>query len=169
MIAFRFLLVGTVLSAGCASTPKEKILRDMVVASSLGALAGLQKSDNQNAYATMYSGVGAALAAGIGLFVYDPDRETAKYKKESETLKKELDEAFSPKVETYLPGTLAGKIPPKYRQFINPGEWKIISVDQWVEDGENRIIHQDQVMELTPPSLKPGQNPNKQKNNPTKE
>ena len=43
--------------------------------------------------------------------------------------------------------------------MINPGEWKIYALDQWIEAGENQLIHQDKIMELIPPSLVPVQLP----------
>ena len=45
--------------------------------------------------------------------------------------------------------------------MINPGEWKIYALDQWIEDSENKLIHQDKMMELIPPSLIPAQLPMK--------
>ncbi|MFN9066691.1 MAG: hypothetical protein ACK5V3_05640, partial [Bdellovibrionales bacterium] len=90
----------------------------------------------------------------------DPDLEIEKYKNQTTSLRKQLDELTNPVLEKQLPGTLSGKVPDKYKNLIEPGEWRIYSINQWIEDGENRLIHQDKVMELIPPSLKPVALPN---------
>lgn len=148
-----------ILGAGCATTPKQKILRDMAIAGVVGAVLGQQANSNKDAYSLMYGGVLSASAAVTGLFVYDPGKDAKKYREEAEKLKKQLEEVFSPKLETQTPGTLGGRVPGKYKNMISPGEWRIYAIDQWVEEGENRLIHQDKIMELIPPALRPIQNP----------
>lgn len=154
-----FILSSVVFASCATNSSRERIIRDMVIAGAVGAVVGYQKDSNPMANATMYAGVAASSAALLDLYLFDPDKETAKYKKESEDLRRQLDEAFSPKLETQMPGTLSGKVPDKYKSLITPGEWKIYAVDTWIEDGENRLIHQDKMMELIPPTLKPNQNP----------
>jgi len=143
--------------AGCATTPTQKILRDMAIAAGVGVLVAQQKQDNRAAYSMMYGGVSAAGAAVAGLYIYDPEGKTKQLERENADLRAKADEAFGPRLEASVPGTMGGRIPDKYRRLVSPGEWRVYAIDQWAEDGENRIIHQDKIMELIPPSLLPAQ------------
>lgn len=141
---------------GCAITSvKNKLYRDMVIGAAIGAIAAQQKNDNKPAYTTMYSGIGAAIGAVVSVNLNDPDSENLKLKNQIAKFEADLDASLRPKLEFTSSGMMNSKIPDKYKTMINPGEWRVYRLDQWVEDGENRIIHQDKIMELTPPSLKP--------------
>lgn len=154
----KILLFQTLLFASACSTTREKILRDMAVASAVGVVLGQQQEFHKDANSLMYAGVFSAATAAAGLYLYDPDNQIKIAKTETEELRKKLDQDMQPVLESQTPGTLNGKIPKNYRAMIQPGAWKVYALDQWVEDGENRIIHQDKVMELIPPTLIPIQN-----------
>lgn len=161
----KLIIPFTLMCVGCATTSREKILQNMAIAAVSGYVAGQQKGDHKSSYSVMYAGLGASAAAVGSLYYYNIDDENKKLRDETKKLKDELDQVLSPKLERHTPGTMAGKIPDKYRNLISPGEWRVYAIDQWVEDGENRIIHQDKIMELIPPTLKPGAFPAKSKEN----
>lgn len=145
----------SLFASACATTSGEKIFRNMVVAGAIGAAVGASKEEFKTSHAVMYGSSAAAIAAALSLWVYDPDKEINEAKKQAEFYKSQLD-SFDPKrVETR--SSLGGKIPDKYKNLILPGELNISQIDQWVDDGENRLIHQDQIVELLPPSLRPFQ------------
>lgn len=153
----KFLLVALMgLASGCTTT-KEKVFRDMALAGAAGLALGQNEDRYKNANSLLYASSFAAGAAVISLFINDPDKETERLRAEKSRLQADLDQAFNPTLTSELPGTLNGKIPEKYKGLIQPGEWKVYALDQWIEDGENRLIHQDKIMELIPPSLKPKQ------------
>ncbi len=158
MIVFKIFFLSSVFVClnGCAiSSVKNKLYRDMVIGAAIGAIAAQQKNENKAAYTTMYSGIGAALGAVVSVNLNDPDSENLKLKNQISKFEADLEASLRPKLEFTSSGMMNSKIPDKYKTMINPGEWRVYRLDQWVEDGENRIIHQDRMMELTPPSLKP--------------
>lgn len=153
-----FVLVPLLLSAGCAHTPKEKVFQNMLIAGATGVVLGQQKEDYKTTYSTMYGGVAAAVAGAVTLYLNDPDKESEKLREEIRVLKTQMDQIGEPRLATQTPATFGAKVPSKYRSMINPGEWRVYEINQWVEDGENRLLHQDKIMELIPPSLKPSSN-----------
>ena len=143
------------LCLSCATTPRQKVLRDMGIAAVLGYSLGQQKDIDKNSYSTAYAFTGAVIAEVIGLLAYDFHEKENLLLKENEKLKLKLDEALNPILVNSGPGTLSGKIPEKYQSLVNPGEWKIFKTDKWIEEDENVLVHQDKIMQLVPPSLKP--------------
>ncbi|RYZ93195.1 MAG: hypothetical protein EOP06_01865 [Proteobacteria bacterium] len=151
-----FFITSALMTSGCATTKTERIIRDMVIAGAVGVAIAQQRDSNRIAYSTMYGSMGAAGAAAIGLYVHNPEGESKRLERENTYLKAKLNQEVVPRLEQTTPATFAGRIPDKYSRLVNPGQWRIYSIDQWAEDGENRIIHQDKIMELIPPSLIPG-------------
>jgi hypothetical protein len=149
-------LIGLLLfTSGCASTSKGRIYQSMAAGALIGAMHGYSKPENKDAYALMWSGVGAAVAGAIALHHFDPGQDVERLKAETSRLQEELDRINSPRIEAKSSAFFGNRVPEKYRDLINPGEWRVSQIDQWVEDDENRLIHQDLVMELVPPSLNP--------------
>lgn len=153
-----FFIAGLLILGGCASTPKQKIIQNMVIAGVIGAAVGYQKSEYKNTHALMYGGLAASGAGIVSAYYSDLDSDSAKMRDENLRLKSELDELQAPMILAAAPATFSGKIPDRYRKLVNPGEWTVADIDQWIDDGENRLIHQDKIMELIPPSLRPVQN-----------
>lgn len=143
------------LITGCAHTPKEKVFQNMLIAGAAGIALGQQKSEYKTTYSTMYGGTAAALAGAITLYLNDPDKEANKLREELQLLKKQMDLMAEPKLKAQSPAMFGAKVPDKYKAMISPGEWRIYETDLWLEDGENRMVHQDKIMELIPPTLRP--------------
>lgn len=154
----RKLVVNSVLFAcltGCASSPRTKIYQAMAAGALTGALYGLSKTSDQEAYALMWSGVGASVAGAVAVHYFSSDADVDHLQAETQRLQSELDRINSPRVEVKSSAFFGGKVPEKYQALINPGEWRVSRIDQWIEDDDNRLVHQDLVMDLTPPSLNP--------------
>jgi len=143
------------IATGCASSTKGRVFQNMLIAGATGVLMGQQKEDYKTTYSTMYGGVAAAVAGAVTLYMNDPDKEADKLREEIRVLKTQMDQIGEPRLATQTPATFGAQVPNKYRAMINPGEWRVYEINQWVEDGENRLLHQDKIMELIPPSLKP--------------
>lgn len=155
-----WLVLVLLFATGCStftSTTKGRVYRDMAIAGALGAALGQNEARYKNANSGLYAGSFAATAAVVSLLINDPDKTNTHLKEENAKLRSELDQISNPTEVAVHPGTLSGKIPEKYKDLVQPGEWKIYAIDQWIEDGENRLIHQDKMMELIPPALKPKQ------------
>lgn len=155
------LISAALIVAGCASTYRSKTYQSMAVGAAVGALYGMSKPKDQGAYATMYSAAGGTAGAIYSLLVFDPDAEIEKQKSEITRLRDDMDQLSNPKVERQTTALFGNRVPEKYKALINPGEWKVSKLDTWVEDDENRLIHQDLLMELVPPSLIPISKPTK--------
>lgn len=160
------LCVGMLLLTGCASSFKKQFYQSMAAGAAAGALYGASKPENRSAYMTMWAGVGAAAGAAFAVYQNDPDEEANRLRAETARVKAELDRLHDPKIEAQTSAFFGSKVPEKYRALINPGEWRVSKIDQWVEDDENRLIHQDLVMELVPPSLNPVSRPTQKKEKP---
>lgn len=147
--------------SGCATSMATKTLRNMAIAGAAGAIIGSQQPAYKSTQAALLAGIGASVVGAGTLLMLD--QESRDLTKENERLRAELDAAFEPKAEAATPGTMNAKVPAKYQNLISPGEWRVYQIDEWVEDGENRMIHQDKVMELIPPSLRPYVKPTRPK------
>ncbi|MFZ3231728.1 MAG: hypothetical protein WA160_16085 [Pseudobdellovibrio sp.] len=145
-----------IVLTGCSSLSfKEKILTNTLVASAAGYVIGQSEKEHKKEYSIMYAGIASGIAAIATTYISDPDRENVRLRNEMAKMQSDFDAALKPKLESSSSGLMNSKIPEKYKSMINPGEWKVYSLDQWTEDNENRLIHQDKMMELIPPSLKP--------------
>ena len=151
LIFLLFLL----FNLGCATSQKGKIVEWSAAGLATGVVYGSTRQDFKDKNAMMYGAVGAAVGAIAGLYYFDPDKNFERLTDENKRLRQDLDLVQIPKVIAETPATFNTKIPEKYKKLINPGEWRISELDQWIEEGENRLIHQDKIMELIPPSLKP--------------
>lgn len=160
MNAFKTFTISLVLFiSSCATTNREKIIQNIVIASAIGFAVGASHESNKLANGMLYGGVSGSVAGLATTYFSDVDSQNTKLHQENTNLKAELDKIYSPMLVQQTDGFLNSKIPEKYKNMINPGEWKVYALDQWVDDGENRLIHQDKIMELTPPSLTPAQLP----------
>lgn len=151
-----FLISVALLSlTACAGTPREKTLSLMLSGVATGAAYGASRAEMKRENAFIFGGSLGLLAAGFGLTVFNDDERVANLEKASELLKMELEKKSKGTLIKELPATFSAKIPKQYLPLVRPGSWKVLEIDQWVEDGENRLIHQDKVMELVPPTLSP--------------
>lgn len=150
-----WLCLALCLLAGCATTNSGKTLQTMAIAGAAGVLYGLSRAEHREQNAALFGGIAAAGVGAAGLMIWNTDKESERFRLEAQTLSEELDRIRAPRHILESPATFGAKIPAKYRSLVQPGSWRVSEIDQWVEDGENRLIHQGLVMELVPPSLNP--------------
>jgi len=112
--------------------------------------------------AAYFGAVGAAVAGAAGLFIFDEQRRADELERESNVMRKELaafrDEGGPSKEPQLLYETSApfGKeIPAEYQGLVRPGHWSVYRLNQWVNQGEGTVIHQDRMVKLVPPQLTP--------------
>lgn len=152
-----FVVTALTLSS-CASTPKNKLVTNVLIGVAAGYAIGSMNKNNSVAFGLLYGGMGGTAAALGTAYLTDFDRDNKRLASENEKLRKDLEAITAPKTVYQSPAMFNSKVPDKYKQLIQPGEWRISEIDQWVEESENRIIHQDKIMELIPPSLKTNTN-----------
>lgn len=152
----KLLLIHFCLLSSCANqTFKQQIVTNMAIGAAVGLLVGAGEKDYKKEHAIMYAGIASSGASLATIYLSNSDSEADRLRAQIAKIQTDFDAATNPQIEASSTGLLSSKIPEKYKSMINPGEWKIYSLDQWIEDGENRLIHQDKMMELNPPSLKP--------------
>lgn len=149
-------LIGMLSSCSTTNT-RNTILRDIAIGAAVGALVGQTKSENKEAYTTMYVGMGAA-AAGTASAIFNISDED-KMKKENEQLKTQLqkfEKQFQPQLVQQGNSLFTSPIPKEVSALVEPGEWKRYKMDQWVQDPnqQNTWYRQVEMFEIIPPVAK---------------
>lgn len=148
---------------GCATSIKGKVFQNALIAGTAGAVYGNSLETYKTTHAAMYGGLAAAVTAIATVYYLDPDQEVEKARKTTTKLRDELDDfengysGTSKRSHSSFNGPAISsfdKLPEEYRRMINPGQWSISEIDQWIDGGEGRIIHQDKMLELKPATLK---------------
>lgn len=152
------ILSSILVFSGCATTIKGQTVEWSAIGAGIGAGYGYSRSEYKDKNAMMFAAIGAAAGALLSIYRQDPDQKISKLNEENLKLKKDIESFTNPKTVYQSPAMFNSKVPDKYKRLIQPGEWRISEIDQWVEESENRLIHQDKIMELIPPSLKTNSN-----------
>ena len=139
---------------GCATTSKDKILRNTLIAAGSGAAYGYNRQNYPISNAALYGATAAALTGIASLYLYDPDKETQKLKQETALLKEKIDQFEKPTLIDQGNSLFKSPFPPSLSKLVQPGEWKRYRIDQWVQDPNNQNIwiKQVEMYEIIPPS-----------------
>ncbi|MCB0349269.1 MAG: hypothetical protein KDD37_10570 [Bdellovibrionales bacterium] len=154
-------LVLTALCVSCSSlTPKEKGLVIIGSASLIGGVVGAASApegESKGSHAGLWAGIAGTIA---GLYVLNTNSDIEKINrisKENQMLKDSLDAKVNgPKtLQAEGAGLLGAKLPEKVKGLVQPGGWKLYKIDRWVRDesNENVFVHQDQELQIIPPSI----------------
>lgn len=151
----------SLISSGCASTMKEKITRNTLIASAIGAGVGSTREVYKSSHALMYGATLGLITALVSVYYYDPDKEIEEYKRKSKELAKSMDEfatestGYPSKRPAYSGPALNNPqaLPEKYRHLIIQGEWVLKQIDEWEQLDEHRKIHKTELLELIPPKF----------------
>jgi hypothetical protein len=143
----------SLISSGCASTMKEKITRNTLIASAIGAGVGSTREVYKSSHALMYGATAGLLTAAVSLYYYDPDKENEGLKRETATLKAKLDQFENPILLDSGKSLFKSQIPGELSKLVNPGSWKHFSLNQWIQDPNNPNvwIKQVEMYEILPP------------------
>ncbi len=145
------------LTSCSLSSTRNKVLRDMALGATAGALIAASKEEHRAAYTTMYAGVGAAAAGAVSIYVNASDDENLK--QQNENLKTKLDQ-FQKRLEPQLVqngnSLFSAPLPKEVSSLVEPGEWKRYKMDQWVQDPNqpNTWYRQVEMFEMIPPTAK---------------
>ena len=139
---------------GCATTMKEKIVRNTLLAGAAGVAVGSTKEQYKSSHELMYSATAAVLVALASVYYYDPDREIEAYKKETESLKSKLDQVAKPTLIEQGSSLFKAQVPSSLSKLVQLGEWKHYKMDEWVQDANNPNLwlRQVEMYEVMPPS-----------------
>lgn len=154
MRAIYFLTLISTLQ-GCASSEyQKKIYKNMALSGLVGVVVGQTHDDYRKTHSSIYGAAGAALGALLTVYFEDPEKETKRLKEEVELLRQANGVDSPPRKVAQKAFNFGEEVSQEYQKLITPGEWRIYEVDRWKEEGENRLVHEDKVMELVPPALK---------------
>ena len=139
---------------GCATTHKEKIIRNSLLAASTGVAYGVTQDEFKTQHALMYGATAGLITAAVSLYYYDPEKEAESLKKETAALKAKLDEFKNPVLLNQGSTLFSSQIPGELSKFVQPGSWKHYSLNQWIQDPNNQNIwiKQTEMYEIIPPS-----------------
>lgn len=145
------------MTVGCATSTRNKVLRDMAIGAAAGALVAQTKTDYRMTYTAMYAGTGAAIAGAISTYVNVSKDEELQM--ENQQLKTKLDhfqKQLQPQVIQQGNSLFSSPIPKEVAGLVEPGEWKRYKLDQWVQDPNqsNTWYRQVEMFEIIPPVSK---------------
>jgi hypothetical protein len=69
---------------GCAMTPKEKILKNMLIGAATGIVIGQMKSENKTGYSLLYAGAISSIAGAGSVWYSDLDEDSERIIKENQ-------------------------------------------------------------------------------------
>ncbi len=145
------------LTVGCATSTRNKVLRDMAIGAAAGALVAQTKSDYRMSYTAMYAGAGAAIAGAVSAYMNVAKEDDLQI--ENQQLKTKLDhfqKQLQPQLVQQGSSLFASPLPKEMAGLVEPGEWKRYKMDQWVQDPNqsNTWYRQVEMFEIIPPVSK---------------
>lgn len=145
------------MTVGCATSTRNKVLRDMAIGAAAGALVAQTKTDYRMTYTAMYAGAGAAIAGVISTYLNVSKDEELQM--ENQQLKTKLDhfqKQLQPQLIQQGNSLFSSPIPKEVAGLVEPGEWKRYKLDQWVQDPNqsNTWYRQVEMFEIIPPVSK---------------
>lgn len=154
------------LLTGCASmSHKEKTIAAMAGAAIIVGTIDANIGENRHTLDAHSVAVGATAAAVTGiasLFYFNDEAKQIESERKLQVAEKEIealrDQAgLSPKLVSETQSTLDGSLPSEYQKLIEPGKSQVYRLNQWINQGENVLIHQDKMVKMIPAQLKPNQ------------
>lgn len=152
------ILIGSLLLfCSCATTTREKVLRDMALGTAAGVLLAQTKSNNKVGYSVVYGALGAAGAAVISTyFNVKNDDDLLRQNKELKEQVERFEKDLQPKLIQEGKSLFNSPLPKEVSSLVEPGEWKRYKLDQWVQDPNqsNTWYRQVEMFEIIPPVSK---------------
>jgi hypothetical protein len=149
------------MCCGCATmSNRSKTLVGMaaggVVAGIIGSITA-PETDNALAHGALWGAAGAATMGAVGLFVFDEQKRSSEMERKAILLEKEVNSFRQGENDKELVSESQGVFEKEpsisVKKLLTPGKWRLYSLDRWINDGDSRMIHQDQMVEIIPPRL----------------
>lgn len=160
-----FVLVLLLTLTSCSTmSNRSKILTSIAVSGGAGAIAGAISAPHDEkkiGHAALWGGLSATVISILGLYLFNEQAVSEECSRENDHLKKQIHMLHDDSVESgetllFQSSKAFGReLPNEYRNLVKPGEWSIYKIDQWINQGENTLIHQDKLIKISPPHLNP--------------
>jgi len=159
----QFLLISLCLIAtSCASTNRAKSIYLTGGAFALGGAAGAitsPRGESALMHGTLWGGLAAGISSIASLFIFDSEKENKELKETNNKLVEEIgsfNKLSAPEIEAANEIGFGKPLPQGLREIVKPGKWRLYKLDQWIDAGDNSMIHQDRMIEIMPAVLKIG-------------
>ena len=145
----------------CSTSNRRSTLGLMGGAAVSGYVVGASQApvgEKPSSHGALWGATAAALAAAIGLYVFDSEKENQKLNKKVKDLNFELSltkKTSQPISKDQGSSLFSAPIPEKLRALVQPGGWKLYRLDRWERDPENENIwfHKNEMFEVLPPQF----------------
>jgi hypothetical protein len=149
------LICGALTHVACATSHKGKVFESMALGAVAGGLYGSTRPEFKQENALLFASMGAALGATYIELTSDLDKENQKkieaYQElESALSSKKVDSGQKEKIFSGSAVISPHRIPPKLRKVLNQGNLTGFKADEWIDWGDNRAAHVDEIWELNP-------------------
>lgn len=135
----------------CATTNQSKRLE----LAGTGFLSGLAigaantpQDEKKELHAMYWGSVFGLTAAIIGNFIYDDNKDLSYLKQENAKLKSDL-ELFQNGNKVLLEQG-QGQFKNQPQLVGKKANWKVYQIDKWSKESDNKLLHQDKMIEITP-------------------
>lgn len=145
---------------GCSTTSnRQKTLALTAVAVGAGYVIGQQKQSNKDANSLLYAGILGTTAAVAGMYIFDEEKKSEELRAENLRLKTQLDDFEHATGDSskfsYNSIFTNSDVPEEVKNLIKPGQVKTYKLNQWVREGNNRLVLKTDVIEFIEPKLIP--------------
>ena len=128
------------------------------VGGTLGAMSA-PEGESQAAHGALWGGVAAAVAGAVSLFVFDEQERSKAFEQralQAEAAERELRKAADPKLIGGGVFPVGKSLPDGIKGLVRDSEWRLYSLDRWVQEDEGKLIHQTEMLEFMPGAVVPG-------------
>lgn len=172
-VFFRFsgvtsaLILQTFILSSCATTRKGKLIEGTIAGSVIGGIYGATRQDYQKQNALLFGSLGGLAGTALIAAIDDSDKEieqlNSKLKAFSELQSTMETEGIGTKQTKYSRDEIifkggalhkSDKIPGHVKGVLSEGEVIGVKTDQWIDFGNNKAAHIDEVWEYSNPEFK---------------
>lgn len=155
----KILIFLPIFLIGCASFKKTALMSAATGAVVGGAIGASVTPKNEDAimHSLLWSGLIASFSIVTSVLLYEESDELKLIKQKNEVLEKQqslFNKNDKNLAEFGKSQFFESSLPQKYKNLIEPGEWKLYEVDEWKDLGSGTLVHQDRVLEITEPKIK---------------
>lgn len=117
--------------------------------------------ENRVAHAALWGSGTAAVTGVAGLYIFDEQQRSQEINRKLEVAVSEIralrGESEQARNELLIgaDSTFPKSLPDEFKNLVRPGKWSIFKISQWINQGENTLIHQDKMIRLEPAQFRP--------------
>lgn len=150
-------LVSLSAFSGCSSlSNRQKSLMIIAGGALVGGVVGYTTAPDGTlpiAHAALFGSTAAAVCSVSSLFLFDEQKRSQELDRKLQIAQREIDALLdrSEKGEKILYQSslsLGKNLPEKYKDLVQPGNWSVYQLDQWISQGDNVLVHQDKMLKI---------------------